>query len=131
MLKSTCVYFPPGNGLYTIVAHYFGAPSDIPGSFRSNEDLQLCEPYLRETIAGLRIPIPVLVTDVQEVIALAEVPVFRLYGVGSDPIATIAAGQTSLVTGKSPNRLWWRIVCPEGKEGTCWISADPTLTQPK
>jgi len=45
-------------------------------------------------------------------------------------IGHIAAGQTVQVTGVNDNKKWWRVICPDGSVGSCWISADPNLTTP-
>jgi hypothetical protein len=45
-------------------------------------------------------------------------------------IGVVAGGMTAAVTGVSADGLWWRVICPDGTEGDCWISADPQLTQP-
>ncbi len=42
----------------------------------------------------------------------------------------IASGQTAKVTGVNSNANWWRVICPDGSVGACWVSADPTLTMP-
>lgn len=34
------------------------------------------------------------------------------------------------VIGQSPDGGWWQVVCPEDVSGTCWISADPALSEP-
>jgi hypothetical protein len=30
----------------------------------------------------------------------------------------------------SRDSTWWRVICPDSTVGNCWVSADPTLTQP-
>ena len=47
-----------------------------------------------------------------------------------DVIEKIAGGQQALVTGVSRDSHWWRVICPDSTVGNCWVSADPTLTQP-
>jgi len=45
-------------------------------------------------------------------------------------IGWIAAGQTAKVTGVNSNGSWWRVICPDDRVGSCWVSADPSLTKP-
>ena len=45
-------------------------------------------------------------------------------------IGQVAAGQLVKVTGVSPDRRWWRVMCPSEAPGNCWMSGDPSLTKP-
>ncbi len=45
-------------------------------------------------------------------------------------VGSLAAGQTVPVTGIAPDNTWWRVMCPDGTLGNCWVSADPAVTQP-
>ena len=120
-----------GTLLYLLVPHY--DPNSY-FSFRSDDDLQRVEPYLPALLAGLRLPLPVATTSVSAVVTQAglpvPVPLFRVYAVGSTPVAELPPGQTLQVTGQSPNGQWWRVVCPDDQLGECWVSADPTRTTP-
>ena len=45
-------------------------------------------------------------------------------------IGQVAAGQLVKVTGVSPDRRWWRVMCANETPGNCWMSGDPSLTKP-
>ncbi len=51
-------------------------------------------------------------------------------GVDHRLVGWIAAGQTAAVTGRSPDLKWWRVICPDGTVGDCWVSAGDRFTQP-
>ena len=116
-----------GNILYILTPHY-DPRSHM--SFRSDEELQTFEPYMREIVTALKLPLPVLETPVQQVVTLARVPLFRFYGNGSNPVAEAPAGQTLMVSGRSPGDAAWRVECPGDVTGECWVSAHPKLTRP-
>jgi hypothetical protein len=116
-----------GDVFYIAVAHYH---PDTIFSFTSDADLQTFAPHLTAIIEGLRLPVPVLQTDVKEITALAEVPVFPVLGGNANPTGQLAQGQRAVVTGQSPNGESWRIECLENKEGNCWVPADPKQSQP-
>ncbi len=42
----------------------------------------------------------------------------------------VFAGMTLQVAGKSADSAWWHIRCEQDSSGYCWVSADPTLTEP-
>jgi hypothetical protein len=48
----------------------------------------------------------------------------------TNQIGVLPGGYLAPVTGVSPDGAWWRIICPDGSVGDCWVSADPSLTQP-
>lgn len=116
-----------GDVLYILSLHY-DPRSHM--SFRSDEELQEFEPYMREIAAGLKLPLPVLETNVKRIVTLASVPLFRFYGNGSNPVAEVPAGQTLNVTGRTPDERAWRVECPNNLSGPCWVSAHTKLTQP-
>lgn len=116
-----------GNILYIMVPHY-DPRSHM--SFRTDEEVQQVEPYMRQIVAGLTLPLPIVETDVKQIVTLATVPVFRFYGNGSNPIAEVPAGQALTVTGRTPDARAWRVVCPNSLTGECWISAHPSLAKP-
>jgi homoserine acetyltransferase len=66
---------------------------------------------------------------VEYVLAQQEVPIHG--GVGGSPtiVGQVFAGQVAQVTGTNFDGTWWQIVCPDGV-GSCWVSADPAMTQP-
>jgi uncharacterized protein YgiM (DUF1202 family) len=45
-------------------------------------------------------------------------------------VGKVFAGQMAQVTGATADRGWWRVICPDGTAGSCWVVADPVLTQP-
>jgi uncharacterized protein YraI len=69
-------------------------------------------------------------TDVEYVIALTDLAIYRGPDTGHQQIGGIADGQTALVTGASQDAEWWRVICPNDTIGDCWVSADPLLSQP-
>jgi hypothetical protein len=69
-------------------------------------------------------------TDVQFVLAQQDVPIYGGPEEQYSIIGTIAAGQTAKVTGVTADGTWWRVICPDGSVGDCWVSADPGFTQP-
>jgi uncharacterized protein YgiM (DUF1202 family) len=75
-------------------------------------------------------PSAVAETDVEYVMALTDLNV-RL-GPGTDyaVVGLVRGGQIAQVTGVSLNGAWWRIFCTNDPSGICWISADPTLSEP-
>ncbi|HSK67197.1 MAG TPA: hypothetical protein VK888_09710 [Anaerolineales bacterium] len=68
-------------------------------------------------------------TDVEYVLAQQDLPIHS--GVGGSPtiVGQVFAGQVAKVTGTNFDGTWWQIVCPDGV-GSCWVSADPAMTQP-
>lgn len=69
-------------------------------------------------------------TQVQYVRALQDVRMRSGPGTQFSIIGFIAAGQTGKVTGVNSNRSWWRVICPDGSLGSCWVSAASNLTSP-
>lgn len=69
-------------------------------------------------------------TDVQYVMAQQDVQIH--FGVGGSPtiVGELFAGQVAQVTGVNWDGNWWQIVCPDDPVGSCWVSADPSFTQP-
>ena len=116
-----------GRLLYILVPHY-DAGSFF--SFTSLEALETFEPFVPALLEGLILPLPVEQTEVENVTTLARVPLFRFYGVGSNPVAEVPARQTLTVTGRAPGEGPWRVECPDGGADECWVSANPQLTQP-
>jgi hypothetical protein len=64
------------------------------------------------------------------VMALHDVRMRSGPGTAFPIIGGVAAGQTARTTGMSLDRQWWRVICPDGSIGHCWVSADAQLTQP-
>ena len=69
-------------------------------------------------------------TDVQYVMAQQDVPIYGGPDVQYSVVGTIAAGQTAKVTGVTSDNTWWRVICPDGTTGDCWVSADLSWTMP-
>jgi hypothetical protein len=69
-------------------------------------------------------------TDVRAVRVVADVRIRSGPGTAFSILTTLPAGRTEAVTGVSPDTQWWRVTCPDGSLGNCWVSADTTLTQP-
>ncbi len=69
-------------------------------------------------------------TPVQSIDTLAEVNLRQGPNEEFEVIEKIAAGQQALVTGVNRGSTWWRVICPDGTVGHCWVSADATLTRP-
>jgi uncharacterized protein YraI len=69
-------------------------------------------------------------TGVKFVMAQKDVRMRSGPGTQFSVITIIAAGQTVKVTGVSANGYWWRVICPDNSIGSCWVSADASLTKP-
>jgi uncharacterized protein YraI len=69
-------------------------------------------------------------TDVKFILAQKDVRMRSGPGTQFSIIGLIAAGQTVKVTGVNVNGSWWRVICPDDKVGSCWVSADRSLTKP-
>ena len=48
----------------------------------------------------------------------------------NEVVSILISGETVQVTGVTEDGSWWRVRCPDGSVGECWISADPLLSQP-
>lgn len=44
-------------------------------------------------------------------------------------VGWLARGQTAAVTGIGSDGGWWRVVCPDGSSGSCWVTASTQYTQ--
>jgi uncharacterized protein YraI len=69
-------------------------------------------------------------TDVKYVLAQQDLNIYSGPGTQFSIIGTIAAGQTAQVTGVNVDGKWWRVICPDSSIGSCWVSADTSLTRP-
>jgi uncharacterized protein YraI len=69
-------------------------------------------------------------TSVKYVLAQKDVRMRNGPGTQFSIIGWLAAGQTAKVTGVNFIGSWWRVICPDDKVGSCWVSADPSLTKP-
>ena len=68
-------------------------------------------------------------TNVQYVMALRDVNIYSAPGDQFSIIGFVAAGQTAKVTGISADRNWWRVICPDGSVGSCWVTTAPDQTR--
>ncbi len=74
-----------------------------------------------------RWPAPI---EVQTIQTLAETTIHAGPAEQYPVLGQLSAGLTLLVTGIHPDYTWWRVMCPDETMGNCWVSADPTVTQP-
>ena len=68
-------------------------------------------------------------TTVQYVMALTDVNIRSGPGTSYNVVGWVADGQSAKVTGMSSNGSWWRVVCPDGSIGSCWMTAGTQYTQ--
>ncbi len=73
---------------------------------------------------------PPLSADVQYIATVDEVVIRNAPSPDAPRIGQVAAGQLVKVTGVSPDRRWWRVLCANETPGNCWMSGDPSLTKP-
>jgi uncharacterized protein YraI len=73
---------------------------------------------------------PVLGTEVDAIMAQSDVNIYAGPGAEHPVIGSVFAGMVAQGTGVSEDGQWWRVICPDGTDGNCWVSADPVLTQP-
>lgn len=70
-------------------------------------------------------------TNVKYVRALEDINIRKGPGTNFDIVGGVYKGQTAEVTGyQSADGKWWRVVCPVDNVESCWVSADPQLTEP-
>jgi uncharacterized protein YraI len=89
----------------------------------------LVAPFTLDVDNVVELP-PVLGTDVQFVQAQTDVTIHAGPGADQPVIGSIFGGMTAQVLGVSEDGGWWRVICPDGSDSGCWVSADPTQTQP-
>lgn len=74
---------------------------------------------------------PTKPTTVQYVRAKQDINIRKGPGTTYDIVGGVYAGQTAQVTGvTNADATWWRVLCPDGSAGECWVSADTALTEP-
>lgn len=92
------------------------------------------QPSSSAVITPVPLPIPaaaeVVESDIQYIQALANVNIRSGPGTTYGIVGSVAAGQMALVTGAMPDGSWWRVICPDGSRGSCFVVNDPSLTQP-
>lgn len=71
-----------------------------------------------------------IASSTQDLQILVDVAVYARPTPDSQQIGQIAAGQMAFVTGVNPNGQWWRVLCQDNTVGECWVTGDPTQTQP-
>jgi hypothetical protein len=64
------------------------------------------------------------------VLALAGLNLRAGPDLSNEVVSILISGETVQVTGVTEDGTWWRVRCPDGSVGDCWISADPLLSQP-
>jgi LysM repeat protein len=69
-------------------------------------------------------------TPQQFIMALQTVRMRSGPGTQYNIVGRVFEGMTARVTGVSQNGGWWRVICPNDTVGSCWVSADPSLTRP-
>jgi LysM repeat protein len=69
-------------------------------------------------------------TPQQFIMALHTVRIRSGPGTQYAIIGRVFEGMTARVTGISNDNRWWRVICPNDTVGSCWVSADPSLTRP-
>lgn len=69
-------------------------------------------------------------TSVPYVMAQKDVTIYNGPGSNYGVIGSVFSGQIAQVTGTNLNGSWWRIICPDNSIGSCWVSAESSLTQP-
>ena len=113
------LFFTPLGGATPLEPFYQG----ILDSFR----------FLEETVATAT-PDPagvaVLPSAVPYVMALVNVNIRSGPGTNYGIVGKVFAGQAAQVTGVTADGGWWRVLCPDGTVGSCWVVADPVLTEP-
>lgn len=102
---------PPTLSLFT-----FTPPPPIVGTLDPNATLP----------PGVTIPATVG-ANTPSVKSLVNVNIRNGPGTAYNIIGLLAAGNTAVVVGKSPDGSWWKILCPAGGN-ECWVSADANLT---
>lgn len=75
-------------------------------------------------------PIVVVQTPTRYVLAREDVNMRSGPGTYYNVIGWLAGGQIAAVTGASSDGNWWRVVCPDGTTGSCWVTARSQYTQP-
>ena len=75
-------------------------------------------------------PFPVYATGIQYIMALTDVNIRSGPGTGHGIVGWVAEGQIAKVTGVSADKEWWRVICPDGSVGGCWVTAHRQNTQP-
>ena len=75
-------------------------------------------------------PSEVLPTHVEYVMAQQEISIHRGPSKNDRIVGWVDDGDLLKVTGMSADSRWWRVVCPDGSAGSCWVLAKPKFTKP-
>ncbi len=100
------------------------------------EDIPECwlsaDPSISTSVDSSQGGVTVLATSVDSVRVLASLGLNLRDGPGLDSkiITLLNLDETLRVTGISEDGEWWRVLCTDGTLGDCWVSTDPTLTEP-
>lgn len=84
---------------------------------------------LPATSAAQPTAVQVATTTVQYVQALTDINIRSGPGTGYSVVGWVAGGQTVKVTGVNSGTGWWRVVCPDGATGSCWVTGSSQYTQ--
>ena len=93
-------------------------------------DVQQTFTFDVDNISEQPIDTDVYPTDVEYVMAQQDVQIHSGVGGSETIVGEVFSGQIAQVTGANFDGKWWQIVCPDNSTGSCWVSADPSQTQP-
>ncbi len=107
-------------------------------TYRAISDLALALIYQVTTAVPVTnpepLPIPaasaVISTEVQLLQAAVNVNIRSGPGTTYGIVGKVFAGQSAQVTGAMPDNSWWRVLCPDGSVGSCFVVNDPRFVQP-
>lgn len=120
--------------LYTFFFTPLGAPSEVRAAMEAFYQGILDSFRFLDATNPTPLPQPaasdVITTEVQTIQALVNVNIRSGPGTTYDVVGRVFAGQTAQVTGSTPDTGWWRVICPDGTVGNCFVVNDPSLTQP-
>jgi uncharacterized protein YgiM (DUF1202 family) len=69
-------------------------------------------------------------TGIQYVMAQQDVYIYNGPDTSFAIMGQVYDGMIAKVTGTNVQGNWWRVVCPDGSAGNCWVSAHPAFTLP-
>ncbi len=69
-------------------------------------------------------------TPVPGVLAQVELTLYAGPAESYPVLGKVAVGRSVRVTGVTPDGAWWRVLCPDGTLGNCWVTGDSKLAQP-
>jgi uncharacterized protein YraI len=74
--------------------------------------------------------VPVTSTDVAQVQLLVDSDIYAGPDVSYPVVGQLRSGEKATVYNLSAEMTWWLIECPAGIARSCWVPADPAITQP-